>query len=139
MRLSRLLAGRSVSALGFGGYRVSIGTAQHAEALTTSLDHGCNVIDTSPNYADGGSEALIGSVLSSRASTERPLVVTKVGTLQGAELQDAVAREQAGNPWRNVVKLSDAAWLCLSPEFIAHSVAASTRRLGAPICGFNPG
>jgi hypothetical protein len=31
-----------------------------------------------------------------------------------------------------VIKLSESAWLCLSPEYIAHSVAASTRRLGAP-------
>ena len=135
MAARRLLAGRSVAALGFGGYRVS-NTPQHAAALLTSLEHGCDVIDTSPSYTDGGSETLIGAVLAARAERQpgapRPLVVTKVGTMQGAELADAAAREQAGRPWRDVIKLSESAWLCLSPEYIAHSVAASTRRLGAP-------
>ena len=56
MAARRLLAGRSVAALGFGGYRVS-NTPQHAAALLTSLEHGCDVIDTSPSYTDGGSES----------------------------------------------------------------------------------
>ena len=126
----RRLAGRSVSALGFGGYRISPTVPEHRAALIAALDHGATVVDTSPNYADGGSETLIGSVLAGRR--ERPVVVTKVGTLQGEQLADAAAREQAGNPWPDVVKISASAWVCLAPEYIAHSLAGSTRRLGAP-------
>ena len=69
MAARRLLAGRSVAALGFGGYRVS-NTPQHAAALLTSLEHGCDVIDTSPSYTDGGSETLIGAVLAARAERQ---------------------------------------------------------------------
>ena len=127
----RRLAGRSVSGLGFGGYRISSAVREHRAALIAALDHGASVVDTSPNYADGGSETLIGSILAGRREC-RPVVVTKVGTLQGGQLADAVAREQAGNPWPDVVKISASAWVCLAPEFIAHSLAGSTRRLGAP-------
>jgi aryl-alcohol dehydrogenase-like predicted oxidoreductase len=127
----RRLAGRSVSGLGFGGYRISSAVREHRAALIAALDHGASVVDTSPNYADSGSETLIGSVLAGRREC-RPVVVTKVGTLQGEQLADAVAREQAGNPWPDVVKMSASAWVCLAPEFIAHSLAGSTQRLGAP-------
>ena len=127
----RRLAGRSVSGLGFGGYRISSAVREHRAALIAALDHGASVVDTSPNYADGGSETLIGSVLAGRREC-RPVVVTKVGTLSGGQLADAVAREQAGNPWPDVVKISASAWVSLAPEFIAHSLAGSTRRLGAP-------
>ena len=126
----RRLAGRSVSGLGFGGYRISSAVREHRAALIAALDHGASVVDTSPNYADGGSETLIGSILAGREC--RPVVVSKVGTLQGGQLADAVAREQAGNPWPDVVKISASAWVSLAPEFIAHSLAGSTRRLGAP-------
>ena len=127
----RRLAGRSVSGLGFGGYRISSAVREHRDALIAALDHGASVVDTSPNYADGGSETLIGSVLAGRREC-RPVVVTKVGTLQGGQLADAIAREQAGKPWPEVVKISASAWVCLAPEYIAHSLAGSTRRLGAP-------
>ena len=56
-------------------------------------------------------------------------VVTKVGCLQGADLEEAKAREAAGSPWPGVVKLPNA-WHCISPEFVAHSVARSCERLG---------
>eukprot|EP00966_Prymnesium_polylepis_P121430 2806268-Prymnesium_polylepis.1 len=130
-RLHRLLADTPISALGFGGYRVT-DSAPHRAALQTALERGCSLVDTSPNYTDGGSERLIGSVLASLPSDQRPLVVTKVGTLQGAALHEAAERERSGRPWPNVVKLSSSAWLCLAPEYIAHSVDQSTRRLGAP-------
>ena len=126
----RRIAGRSVSGLGFGGYRISPTVPEHRAALIAALDYGATVVDTSPNYAGGGSETLIGSVLAGRR--ERPVVVTKVGTLQGGQLADAIAREQAGKPWPEVVKISASAWVCLAPEYIAHSLAGSTRRLGAP-------
>ena len=73
----RRLAGRSVSGLGFGGYRISSVVREHRAALIAALDHGASVVDTSPNYADGGSETLIGSILAGRREC-RPVVVTKV-------------------------------------------------------------
>ena len=56
--------GVSVSALGFGAYRVSEGDAEHEAALRAALtDGGVNLVDTSWNYEQGASEQLIGRVL----------------------------------------------------------------------------
>ena len=60
----------------------------------------------------------------------RPFIVTKVGVLQGADLEDAKRREQTGSPWPGMLKLSPTAWHCLSAEYVAHGVQQSVRRLG---------
>ncbi len=52
-----------VSRAGFGGYRITTGVGEHARALQHALASGINLIDTSANYADGGSEELVGRVL----------------------------------------------------------------------------
>ena len=56
-------SGLTVSRLGFGGYRVDDETPEHAAALASALAGGVNLIDTSTNYTDGGSERCIGRVL----------------------------------------------------------------------------
>ena len=48
--------GLSVSRFGFGGYRVTDESSQHGEALSKALLEGANLVDTSTNYTDGGSE-----------------------------------------------------------------------------------
>ena len=55
--------GLRVSPAGFGCYRVNAGVSAHARALEKALTGGINIIDTSANYADGGSEQLVGGVL----------------------------------------------------------------------------
>ncbi|MBI2884402.1 MAG: DUF255 domain-containing protein, partial [Candidatus Methylomirabilis oxyfera] len=55
--------GLIISKLGFGGYRIDDETPEHTEALDRALRHGCNLIDTSTNYMDGGSERCVGAVL----------------------------------------------------------------------------
>ena len=62
--VSRLgTTGLTASQAGFGCYRVSSGVAHHKAALQKALCEGINLIDTSANYADGGSETLVGEVL----------------------------------------------------------------------------
>ena len=55
--------GLTVCRLGFGGYRVDTETPVHRAALERALGSGVNLIDTSTNYADGGSEELVGQVV----------------------------------------------------------------------------
>src|SRR5574337_1109610 len=55
--------GLITSKLGFGGYRIDDETREHYEALKQALLEGCNLIDTSTNYMDGGSERCGGAVL----------------------------------------------------------------------------
>ena len=126
-RISRALAAR----VGFGCYRLEEWSAQHRSTLSGAISSGVRLLDTAPNYSDGGSERLIGEVLrESPVPREQLCVITKVGLMQGSLLADAQQRERAGSPWRGVVKLSPTAWYCLSPDFIHHSVERSAERLG---------
>ena len=55
--------GLAVCRLGFGGYRVNDETPVHRSALERALAGGVNLVDTSTNYTDGGSERLVGQVV----------------------------------------------------------------------------
>src|SRR5262245_64661692 len=76
--------GLTVSRLGFGGYRVNDGAPVHRSALEQALAGGVNLVDTSTNYTDGGSERLVGHVVGEairrgRIAREGIVVVSKVG------------------------------------------------------------
>ena len=83
--------GFTASTCGFGGYRVDDSVEEHHIALEYALNNGINLIDTSSNYAIGGSEKLVGNVLQKLISEERIvldeiILVTKAGYLQGDNL-----------------------------------------------------
>lgn len=126
--------GLTVSRLGFGGYRVTDTVPEHREALSRALTAGINLIDTSTNYTDGGSERLIGSVLreaieSGRVVRDEVVVVSKVGYVQGRALEAARKRERNGEPFPEMVKLGHEAWHCIHPEFIRDGLRRSLDRL----------
>jgi aryl-alcohol dehydrogenase-like predicted oxidoreductase len=127
--------GLVTSRLGFGGYRVDDETPEHRAALEAALDGGVNLIDTSTNSADGGSERLVGRVLDARAragrlSRDALVVVSKLGYVQGSTLQRARDREAAGQPFPEMVKYADGCWHSIHPEFLADQLARSLERLG---------
>jgi uncharacterized protein len=127
--------GLTVSRLGFGAYRVDDETPAHRAALEHALRSGCNLIDTSTNYADGGSERLIGEVLRAGVADgslrrEELVVVTKVGYVQGSNLELAEQREEEGRPFPEVVKYGRGIWHCIHPEFLREQLALSRERLG---------
>jgi hypothetical protein len=126
--------GLAVSRVGFGGYRVDDETPEHREALERALLAGCNLIDTSTNYTDGGSERLVGSVLAGlvrggRLRREEVVVVSKAGYVQGENLRRAEARESSGRPFPEMVKYADGVWHCVHPEFLADQLERSLDRL----------
>jgi hypothetical protein len=126
--------GLTVSRLGFGCYRVDDRTPEHREALQAALRAGCNLIDTSTNYADGASERLVGATLEALvreggAVREGVVVVSKIGYVQGTNLDLARERERAGRPFPEMVKVSDDCWHCIHPEFLADQLARSRERL----------
>ncbi len=127
--------GLSVSRWGFGSYRIGPRYPRHREALELALTSGCNLIDTSANYTDGGSETLIGQVLaglfaSGKLRRDELVVVSKAGYLQGSNLEHAREREAAGRPFGEVVEFSDGLWHCISPEFLEDQLTRSLGRLG---------
>ena len=124
-----------VSVTGFGGYRVHVDMDEHVDALRTALRKGINLIDTSTNYADGGSERLVGKVLGELLAARELIrnevvVVSKVGYIQGSNLALAREREAAGTPFPEMVKYSDDCWHCLHPDFLEDQLTRSLERLG---------
>ncbi len=126
--------GLITSTLGFGGYRIDDETREHYEALKKALLEGCNLIDTSTNYMDGGSERCVGAVLGElvRAGTlrrEEVIVVSKIGYVQGENLELAQQREAAGAPFPEMVKYMDGCWHCIHSEFLRDQLERSLTRL----------
>jgi len=126
--------GLTVSALGFGAYRVDARTPAHRQALEAALEAGCNLIDTSTNYTDGESEECIGALLQegvSRGSLRREerVFVSKVGYVQGRNMELAREREASGDPFPGMVKISEGCWHCIHPRFLEDQLTRSLQRL----------
>ena len=127
--------GLTTSRLGFGTYRVDTREPEHRDALKKALREGVNLIDTSTNYMDGDSERLVGSVLrelikNGELTREEVIVVSKIGYVQGDNLKQAEAREQAGRPYPDMVKYGEGIWHCIHPEYLADQLTLSLDRLG---------
>lgn len=127
--------GWTTSRLGFGCYRVDTNNAEHRDALRAALLGGCNLIDTSTNYADGDSERLVGLVVAElirrhELTRDEVVVVSKIGYVQGENFTQAHARERAGRPYPEMVTYGEGLWHCMHPEFLADQLAASLDRLG---------
>jgi uncharacterized protein len=120
----------SVSIVGFGGYRTGRVDPAHREALRAALAAGVNLIDTSSNYQLGDSERLIGEVLAEGSvPRDEVVVVSKVGYVQGPNLELAREREAAGRPFPEMVKYAEGVWHCISPEFVEDQLGRALDRL----------
>jgi uncharacterized protein len=127
--------GLSTSRMGFGGYRIDDGSPAFAEALRHALRSGINLIDTSTNYTDGGSERLVGALLSEviaehAVQRDEIVVVSKIGYVQGQNLELAREREEQGRPFPEMVKYAEQCWHCIHPEWLADQLDRSLDRLG---------
>jgi aryl-alcohol dehydrogenase-like predicted oxidoreductase len=136
-RLPNAFGELQVSKLGFGCYRVEKGNAAQKEAMMMAISSGCNVIDTSPNYQNGLSEALVNEVLADmirggRLQRDEVVVSTKAGYIQGPEMAIVKDRERDGKAFTGIIKVQHGFWHCMSPEFLEHQLDCSTLRLGTP-------
>lgn len=127
--------GLVVSRTGFGCYRVDAGRAVHAAALAKALSSGVNLIDTSANYADGGSEQLVGRVIADLVAAgtlnrEQVVVVSKGGYLQGENFALHRRREAAGRAFPEVTLVKEGLAHCIHPEFLGDQIGRSLDRLG---------
>lgn len=121
----------TVSLVGFGGYRTGRKSPDHRAALTAALAAGVNLIDTSSNYMLGDSERLIGEVLADAAvPRDEVVVVSKIGYVQGPNLDLARQREAEGRPFPDMVRYMDGCWHCVSPEFLEDQLSRALDRLG---------
>lgn len=126
--------GFPVSAAGFGCYRVDAASRTHRDALAKALRAGINVIDTSANYMDGGSELLAGSVIreligSGEMKRGDIVVVTKGGYIQGKNYEISASRKKEGAPWPDLVEYAEGLEHCIHPDFLEEQITASLARL----------
>ncbi len=131
----------TASQAGFGCYRVSAGVAHHEQALHRALRKGVNLIDTSANYADGGSETLVGQVLeklidSGDLARSDVVVVSKVGYLQGQNYALSRERKQQGRPFADLVEYGEGLEHCIHPDFLRDQLNRSLERLGLATLDF---
>jgi len=125
----------TVSRIGFGSYRVDSGTPEHRAALEKALTEGCNLIDTSTNYTDGESERLIGEVIAAQIAKKalaraEVVIVSKIGYVQGQNLELAEGRERQNKPFPEMVKYGEGLWHSVHPEWLEDQLTRSLARLG---------
>jgi uncharacterized protein len=124
--------GLSVSALGFGSYRIDQGDPEHEQAFRQMLLGGkINLIDTACNYTQGQSEELIGRVFEEHVSEhglsrEAFVFVTKAGYLTD-ELLD-LARH-GSFPEDALSKLGPDHWHSFHPSVLDRVIERSLKRL----------
>jgi aryl-alcohol dehydrogenase-like predicted oxidoreductase len=131
----------SAAQAGFGCYRVSAGVAHHEKALRKALSEGINLIDTSSNYADGGSETLVGQVLeklidAGDLARNEVVVVSKVGYLQGQNYALSRERKQQGHPFAELVEYGEGLEHCIHPDFLRDQLNRSLKRLNLETLDF---
>ena len=117
-----------LSRIGFGCYRVGANSRAHRDALKHALVCGCNLIDTSSNYAGGQSERVVGAVLS-EINGDDVFVITKAGYVQGDDLALLPGLVSGGLPEDEVVSISDDSRHCIHPDFLAKQLERSRARL----------
>ena len=126
---------KDISRFGYGCYRVNDLVDDHYNSLKKALLSGINVIDTSANYSDGGSEKLVGKVLrdiiqEQKINREDITLVTKGGYIQGQNLTVARDRINSGNPFSEVFEFNEKLWHCISPDFLEDQFERQFSRLG---------
>lgn len=124
-----------ISRIGFGSYRVSRGNSIFASAIEKSLLNGINLIDTSSNYGDGGSESLIGDVIfnlfeKSKLKREEIFIVTKIGYIQGKNLELVESFEKEEKSFSEITYYDSNCYHCISPDFLKDQIERARKRLG---------
>lgn len=133
-----------VSRLGLGSHRIGLDNPEHRAAVELALDSGINLIDTSPTFAFGDSERLLGELLNEKfragtLSREQVVLISKVGVAVGAEAEELERRRVEGPiPHAcpldlNATARGDESWkagaFCLDPMFLEEQIKGSLERL----------
>ncbi|MEK9658241.1 MAG: aldo/keto reductase [bacterium] len=122
------------SEIGLGAYRIEENNESHQEALEYALNEGVNLIDTSSNYSDGGSERLIGTVLNNAFHTQQQqrdevIIVSKAGYIQGKVWDYVQERKKSNTSYQEVCELDYGLAHCIHPEFLYDQLCLSLERL----------
>ena len=124
-------SGLVTSRFAFGGYRASVRSTQHKDALVQAIASGCNVVDTSTNYTDGQSLDLVGAVVGVSVAVRPSIViVSKVGYIQGSRLRELKKQNSLTSSAKSeLVVLDEDCWHCIHPEFIEQEITRTLQKL----------
>ncbi|CAG8499108.1 632_t:CDS:2 [Ambispora gerdemannii] len=124
---------------GIGMYRMHFRSAENERALYKALQKQpekqlvINVIDTSTNYGDGGSERLIGKVLEhpqkDTLTRSEIYIMSKFGYIQGTNMELYHQGEFKTIPDEQIVKYHPNCFHCIHPEFMRDQLDRSLRRI----------
>lgn len=118
-----------LSPVGFGSYRISASNSDHYAALKYALESGCNLIDTAATYTRGGSESMIGQVLSETRPL-RPFIITKAGYIEDWDL-DRLRSIATHSSFLDEKVVTKAGTLhSIHPDFLDIQLTASCNRMG---------
>jgi aryl-alcohol dehydrogenase-like predicted oxidoreductase len=119
---------------GFGTYRISDLNQSHIDVLREAVKNGIDLIDTSTNYFDGGSEKAIAKALKNFDASikEEIKIVSKFGYIQGSLLKEYLDKNsELSQLDMEVVEYSPTCYHSISPQFVHHQLEASLERLEA--------
>jgi aryl-alcohol dehydrogenase-like predicted oxidoreductase len=142
----------TVSRVGLGTHRVGLDAPEHQAATLAALSSGVNLVDTSPTFAFGDSERLLGLVIgelveAQKLAREQLVVITKVGVALGAAAEGLQQRRSGEAPPVATCALSPSAEasssegeslqgeslqggaFSLDPDYIRSQIASSLGRL----------
>ncbi len=132
-----------VSRLGLGTHRIGLDHPNHRAAVRRALTSGTNFIDTSPSFAMGDSERLIGQVLGELSdegvlTRDQIVLVSKVGVFVGSAAEDLARRYRETSPRfacplnpkaEDTSDLAKGAF-CLDDDALEEQISTSLERLG---------
>jgi aryl-alcohol dehydrogenase-like predicted oxidoreductase len=126
--------GLSVSQASFGTYRFHQTPKNHRDALKNAFEQGINLLETSPNYADGLTESIIGQILSDFFKSklikrQELIIITKGGYLQGKKWALSQEKKKNHQPFQELVEYDQALEHCIHPEFLTYQISQSLTRL----------
>eukprot|EP00747_Dinoflagellata_sp_TGD_P170425 gnl/TRDRNA2_/TRDRNA2_201932_c0_seq1.p1 gnl/TRDRNA2_/TRDRNA2_201932_c0~~gnl/TRDRNA2_/TRDRNA2_201932_c0_seq1.p1 ORF type:complete len:460 (+),score=72.39 gnl/TRDRNA2_/TRDRNA2_201932_c0_seq1:83-1462(+) len=132
-----LLDGRLfLSPVGIGTHRMDDGRGC-MQSLLAAMQRGVNVVDTAPNYGDGGAERAIGKALGTLmgagvVARDSMVIVSKVGNVVGEE-NIARCKElcavRDGSGLALPQRKDGSIYHCISPEWIDAEISGSLQRL----------
>ncbi len=117
---------------GFGTYRIADTNQSHIDSLIYAINNGIDLIDTSTNYFDGGSERAIAKALKSFDESKKDdiKIVSKFGYIQGSLLKEFY---ENSNFFKNsnlkIVKYSNDCYHCISKDFVFEMLNRSLKRM----------
>jgi aryl-alcohol dehydrogenase-like predicted oxidoreductase len=115
----------SLPPVGISACRLSL-APNAPQRLEEMLQQGIRLFLSFPSHDDGAAEALLGSA----TAEDAVYALSTLGLLEGGLYQRALERERSGNPYPELVRLSEGVSHCLHPEFLQEQLAAAEQRLG---------